>query len=114
CALHNAGMALDYTGPDEGLARELREVARDANALIEALIRKINVPLPLDFPKDQLIEIAESLAGLPAGTAEGSRAPLEYARNRLPAIRRAHVLSEELDPAYADPDAAPLPVVRGA
>jgi|SRR5664279_6017425 hypothetical protein len=95
-------MALEYTQPHEELARELREVARDATALIDALTKGLNFDFSPDFPKDQLIEIARSLAQLPGGTAEGSRPSLEYARDRLPAIRRAHVLSEELDVSRSD------------
>ena len=106
-------MPLDYTQPNEGLARELREVARDAVALNEALTKGLNLSFPPDSPNVQLIEIARSLAQLPAGTAEGSRSSLEYARDRLPAIRRAHVLSEELDVSKSDADAAP-PILRGA
>jgi hypothetical protein len=91
--------------------RELREVARDAIALTEPLTKPLNFALPPDFPKDQLVEICRSLAQLPDGTAEGSRPALEYARNRLPAIRRAHVVSEELDVSRGD---VPPPVLRGS
>jgi len=104
-------MPLSHDAPDEGFMRELREVARDAIALNEPLTRQLNFDLPQDFPKSQLIDICRSLAQLPDGTAEGSRAALEYARNRLPAIRRVHVLSEELDTSRGD---LPPPVLRGA
>jgi DNA-binding SARP family transcriptional activator len=97
---------LGYIQPTDGLARELREVAHDATALAAALQTGVNFELPPDFPKEQLLEIAGSLAQLPNGTAEGCRAALEYARNRLPAIRREHVLSEEID-LPADADARP-------
>jgi hypothetical protein len=106
-------MALKYTQPHSGLERELREVARDAAALINALTTERNFDFSPDFPKNQLIDIARSLAQLPSGTAEGSRPSLEYARDRLPAIRRAHILSEELDLSRSDADTAP-PVLRGA
>jgi hypothetical protein len=106
-------MPLSYGQPEAGLARELREVARDAIALETALTTGLNFELPPDFPRHQLVEITKSLAQLPSGTAEGSRPALEYARNRIPAIRREHVLSEELDFPVSDPDAAPQ-VVRGA
>ncbi len=89
-------MALEHTRPPESLAIELREVARDANALVEVFNRGFNFPLPSEFPKDQLIDICKSLVQLPEGTAEGCRAPLDYARHRLPAIRREYILSEEL------------------
>jgi hypothetical protein len=68
-------MALEYTQPHEELARELREVARDATALIDALTKGLNFDFSPDFPKDQLIEIARSLAQLPGGTAEGRSQP---------------------------------------
>jgi hypothetical protein len=106
-------MALKYTQPNAGLERELREVARNAVVLINALTTERNFEFSPDFPKDQLVDIALSLAQLPSGTAEGSRPSLEYARDRLPAIRRAHILSEELDVSRSDADTAP-PVVRGA
>jgi formylglycine-generating enzyme required for sulfatase activity len=104
-------MPLNHGPPDEGFMRELREVARDAIALSEPLTKPLNFGLPPDFPKDQLVDICRSLAQLPHGTAEGSRPALEYARNRLPAIRRVHVLSEELDTSKGD---VPPPVLRGA
>ncbi len=107
-SIHDDPMALHHSKPNETLTRELREVARDAVALIDFLSH-INVPLK-DFPTDQLIDIARSLAQLPGGTAEGCRVPLEYARNRLPAIRREYILSEEPPPTGAD---APPPVIRG-
>jgi Leucine-rich repeat (LRR) protein len=88
-------MPLRYTKPPEGLARELREVARDADALASALTDGLNFDLPAEFPWHQLREICRSLAQLPNGTAEGCRVPLEYARNRLPAIRREHIPSED-------------------
>jgi hypothetical protein len=84
-------MPLNHSAPDEGFMRELREVARDAVALNEPLAKPLNFlnfELPPDFPKSQLIDICRSLAQLPDGTAEGSRPALEYARIRLPAIRR--------------------------
>jgi hypothetical protein len=105
--LQNGFMPLGYTQPSEGLARELREVARDAIALSEVLTEGLNFNLPPDFPKEQLIEITRSLMQLPGGTAEGCRPSLQYARDRLPAIRRAYVLSEELDVPTRDIDAAP-------
>ncbi len=73
----------------------------------------LNYELPSDFPEEQLVQITQSLAQLPSGTAEGCYPALVYARNRLPAIRREHVISEELDIPEIDSDAAP-PVVRGA
>jgi hypothetical protein len=101
-------MPLAHTQPPEALLRELHEVAHDACALMASLTTEINFPLPPDFPKDQLLDISRSLAQLPIGTAEGCRAPLEYARNRLPAIRREYVLSEELDGPTNNADATPV------
>lgn len=104
-------MPLEYTEPQDDLARELREVARDAQALENVLQQNLNVRIPDNFPKVQLIEIARALARLPNGTAEGCLAVLEYARNRLPAIRRGHVQSEETESSN-DVEHAPA-IVRG-
>ena len=82
---------LQHTRPQESLESELQEVANDAAALVSHL-DGANY-LPDEFPKDQLRELANSLIELPLGTAEGCRAPLEYARARLPFIRREHILS---------------------
>ena len=90
-------MPLKYIEPEGELARELRAVARDAEALENVLTQNLNIRIPDDFPKAQLVEIVRALARLPNGTAEGCLTSLEYARNRLPAIRRAHIISEEID-----------------
>jgi hypothetical protein len=76
---------------------------------MDVLRRGLNVPLPAEFPRDQLIDICATLVLLPSGTAEGCRAPLEYARKRLPSIRREHIAT---DGARGDGD-TPL-IVRGA
>jgi hypothetical protein len=101
---------LDYSKPPESLALELQEVARDAAALFEHL--KGSNYLPSTFPKNQLSDIAGSLIGLPEGTAEGCRAALEYARNRLPFIRRENILSVQNSPLFLGIDAPPT-VTRG-
>jgi hypothetical protein len=101
-------MPLSHTGPTPTLATELDEVASNAQELIEVLRRGLNVPLPAEFPQDQLIDICATLVLLPQGTAEGCRAPLEYARKRLPSIRREHIAT---DRAQGGED-APL-LVRG-
>ena len=87
-------MSLPYTKPSIFLAAELKEVAASAQELLDALDRRMNVPLPEDFPKSQLQDICRSLIKLPEGTSEGCRAPLDYSRCRLPAIRREHVRIE--------------------
>jgi hypothetical protein len=87
-------MPLEHTSPAPTLRAELIEVARDATELMELLRRGLNIPLPDDFPRDQLVDICVTLIALPFGTAEGCRAPLEYARDRLPFIRRAHIATE--------------------
>jgi hypothetical protein len=102
-------MSLQHTSPAPTLATELDEVASNAQELIEVLRRGLNVPLPAEFPQDQLIDICATLVQLPEGTAEGCRAPLEYARKRLPSIRREHIAT---DRAHGGED-APL-LVRGA
>jgi hypothetical protein len=104
-------MPLNHDAPDEGFTRELREVAREADALREALTKSIDLNLPADFPKEVLVQICHALAQLSDGTIEGNRSTLEYARNQLPAIRREHVKSEELNLSNSD---VPPPVLRGA
>ncbi len=100
-------MPLDYSKPEEDLARDLREVARDAQALIVTLQKLVNLVIPAEFPKNELIDIATTLVELPAGTAEGCRSKLDYARDRLPAIRDEHIQSEELETPGGDPDSLP-------
>jgi formylglycine-generating enzyme required for sulfatase activity len=103
-------MALRHIRPNEALARELLDVARDSDLLLEFL-RAPNA-VPESFPTTQVVEICRSLSDLPEGTAEGCRAPLEYARVRLPAIRREHIIGEDQVPAPENEDEAP-PLVRG-
>lgn len=104
-------MSLDGAGLPPSLARELKEVARDAATLGEVLARPPAHPWPNEFPRDGLIEICQSLASLLQGSAEGCREPLEYARRRLPAIRHDYILSEELS---ARAGLASADVLRGA
>lgn len=87
-------MPLQHTSPAPILATELDEVASNAQELIEVLRRGLNVPLPPEFPRDQLIDICVTLVQLREGTAEGCRAPLEYARKRLPSIRGVHIATD--------------------
>lgn len=97
---------LTYTTPPPSLMIELREVAADARNLGSELARA-NL-LPSDFPLQQMQELLTGLQALPDGTAEGCRHPLEYARSRLPAIRRAFIHTEEQSqPADADPNSPP-------
>ena len=91
--------------------RELREVEADAGALLAELARANR--LPSDFPYDQLQELLVELQSLPAGTAEGCRQPLEYARARLPAIRRQFIKTEEESRLEAGDEDAPPPLTRG-
>ena len=81
-------MALKYTKPNARLETELLSVAQDAQSVIKSLEEQNYIPP--EFPTATLIDICETLIGLPLGTAEGCRVPLEYARGRLPAIRRNH------------------------
>jgi hypothetical protein len=85
---------LIYTTPPPSLMIELREVAADARALANALV-KFKQSLSSDFPVEQLQELLDELQSLPDGTAEGCRQPLEYVRVRLPAIRRRFIQTEE-------------------
>lgn len=103
-------MPLKYSAPDELLQRELEEVARDARLLLEGLAQANT--LGEGFPVDHLRTIAKSLSEISIGTAQGCASKLEYARSRLPAIRREHVVSSELH--VFDPnDDRPPPTLRG-
>ena len=103
-------MPLPHDRPNETLGRELDDVARESDALLEYL-RAPNA-IPKTFPTRQLEDICQSLADLPQGTAEGCRVPLEYARRRLPAIRREHFLSDDKFLPMEDEDNVP-PLARG-
>lgn len=105
-------MPLLYSKAEQELQQELEAVARDAGALLEHL-RTSNQPLPPDFPAEQLQDIASTLTTLPDGTAEGCREPLEYARNRLPAIRREHMHLKETQPRAGKNIDLPPDVERG-
>jgi Leucine-rich repeat (LRR) protein len=111
--LETAGVLpkLTYETPSPSLMRELREVESDAGAL-EAELKRANL-LPSDFPAKQLQELLVELQSLPAGTAEGSRQPLEYARSRLPAIRRQFIKTEEDSHESPADEDAPPPLTRG-
>ncbi len=99
-------MPLPYERPTGTLDAELNEVAAAAQELLRALGERRNTPLPPEFPKEQLSEICRSLVQLPSGTAEGCRAPLDYARNRLPRIRSAHIPIDDKSQASTLPNLA--------
>lgn len=96
-------MPLPFGPPNEDLARELRQVNRHAEAVLTALA-ETNV-LPDDFPRHVLEDVCAALAGLEQGTAENCRPTLEYARNKIPEIRRAHFLIEGDERGIASSDA---------
>jgi Leucine-rich repeat (LRR) protein len=102
---------LTYTTPPPPLMRELCEVESDAGALAAELARANR--LPSDFPAEQLQELLVALKSLPTGTAEGCRQPLEYARARLPAIRRQFIKTEEESRQSPVNEDAPPPLTRG-
>lgn len=89
-------------GKDIGLAEELRDV-ETASIALQEYMRAPNIPLPEGFPSYQLAEICGSLANLSAGTSDGCRVPLEYARLRLPAIRRDHITREAAADTQGEP-----------
>jgi hypothetical protein len=91
--------------------RELREVKSDASALATALATAQHVPS--DFPAGQLQGLLVELQSLPDGTAEGCRQSLEYARARLPAIRRQFIKTEEESRQSPADEDAPPPLIRG-
>ncbi len=102
---------LTYATPPPSLMRELREVESDAKALDDALAKANN--LPGDFPVEQLRELLTGLRALPQGTAEGCRQPLEYARSRLPFVRRKFILTEEQSKLPRDEGELQPPLTRG-
>jgi hypothetical protein len=103
-------MPLLYEKPDARFMRELQEVADDASALATEL-NQANA-LPSDFPRDELLEIAAALRDLPLGTAQGTKFSLEYARSRLPTVRREHTVAEAHAPPM-DKSGPTAPVFRG-
>ena len=86
-------MALKHEKPNKALLRELNELARVSETLLEAL--KGENRLPDDFPREQLEEYVGALTKLKDGTAEGCHIPLILARNELPRIRRKHIFDHE-------------------
>lgn len=86
-------MKLENAVPPQSLLEELEEVAEYSSKLIGA-IRSAN-GIPKAFPKEAVFDLCTGLEGLQHGTAEGCRVPLEYARSRLPAIRRQFIFREE-------------------
>ena len=87
-------MALQYSVPPHDLAVELSEVRSDAAALVD-FFKQLNSPLPENFPKAAVIEIANALNELPDGTARGCLRPLSESQSQLAAIRSQHILHEE-------------------
>jgi len=89
-------MALSYVAPTPELAIELSEVRADAAALAD-VFSQLNAPLPKDFPKDAVIELATALHDLPDGTARGCLRPLNEAQSQLAAIRSQHIRHDRVE-----------------
>jgi Leucine Rich repeats (2 copies) len=102
---------LTYDKPPESLADELREVSQNADALKNALATS-NL-LPDEFPKEEVIELLKQFHAMAEGTAEGCRQPLEYARARLPAIRRSYIFTPARSSALGTGADGPPPLMRG-
>jgi Leucine-rich repeat (LRR) protein len=102
---------LTYTTPPPSLMIELREVTTDSHMLATELATANQ--LPSEFPVEQLQEMLVELQSLPDGTAEGCRQPLEYARSRLPAIRRKFIQTEEQSRRPRADEDEPPPLTRG-
>ena len=66
----------------------------DAAALAD-FFKQLNAPLPENFPKAAVLEIATALRELPDGTARGCLRPLSESQSQLAAIRSQHILHEE-------------------
>jgi Leucine-rich repeat (LRR) protein len=88
-------MPLPYSAPPPDLAVELSEVRADASALVD-FFRQLNTPLPENFPKNAVLEIANALRELPDGTARGCLRPLSESQSQLAAVRSQHILHEDL------------------
>ena len=102
---------LNYTEPPKQLLIELEEVAQNA-LFLSTELTKANL-LPDGFPVEQLQEMLSGLQLLPFGTAEGCRQPLEYARSRLPSIRRDFIETEEESGQRLSDEDIPPPLTRG-
>ncbi len=102
---------LTYEKPPESLADELRELSQNADALHNAL--STSNLLPNEFPKDEVIELLKQFHAMAEGTAEGCRQPLEYARARLPAIRRSYIFTPARSSALGAGTEGPPPLMRG-
>jgi hypothetical protein len=83
-------MPLSYVAPTTELALELAEVRADAAALAE-VFTQLNAPLPQDFPKEAVVELASALHQLPNGTARGCLRPLNEAQSQLATIRSQYI-----------------------
>lgn len=96
--------------PSPAYLRELREVAKAANALSSHL-ETANI-LPRDFPIEPVSTLCAALTLLPHGTSDGSVPVLIHARERVPALRREYVLSEPEEGEEREHHEIP-PVFRG-
>ncbi|MYM54600.1 hypothetical protein [Thalassovita mangrovi] len=87
------------------LLQELAEVQNAAISLEQAI--EAHNFLPDDFPRSQVEYLIISLSGLPNGSLEGVRAPLEHASVRLSEVRRRFFYhsdpSEQEDEENAEP-----------
>ncbi len=102
---------LGYSRPPDSLMEELEEVARDSIALSNEIAKANH--LPKDFPAQQLLELLKQLIELPKGTAEGCKTPLQYARQRIPAIRRSYIITEQKSAKQDTGGDEPPPLTRG-
>jgi hypothetical protein len=98
-------MPLRHERPSREYMRELRAVARGAEALRNHL-PKINL-LPDGFPLAQVEDFCAALVGLPNGTAEGSIAPLRAADSELNRIRQRFIPAHD-----GEDDDSPAPLVE--
>lgn len=99
-------MALSYIAPSPELAVELSEVRSDAAGLAE-VFSQLNAPLPVDFPREAVLELTAALRELPDGTAKGCLRPLSEAQSQLAAIRSQHIRHDHPEEGW-DLDRPPL------
>jgi formylglycine-generating enzyme required for sulfatase activity len=76
--------------PNRRLAVELDRVALSAQNLV-AELKKTNFEIGYEFPKQRLVDIADTLTSLSAGSENGALPALEYAEGALNEIRFSSV-----------------------
>jgi hypothetical protein len=93
-------VAINFERPNSALARELEEVS-EASVRLTEYLRGDNT-IPINFPKQKLIDISTSLGSTKDGTSAAAFHILAYASKRLLAMRREYLLHELVIPLSSD------------